>query len=614
MPYDEEGRFLYPLPKKKSRPEKKPAGKPTASPTLPRPEAVPEVVKPTLPNPPNSHFGDMSFPHDSLKPSAKDDSIIFAKPDKASAQSDNIADMARLARLFNERELAELWNAQGWEKGRKLTASDGRTLKIVYRGRWSGGLGPDFRGAIIDLGGELLRGDVELHLSTQDWQAHGHAADSRYNEVILHVALLGGAVTTLNGKNPATLALLESFGNENELLEAIRLAQASGTRFGSLSESEGPCCELVAQHHPNLAEVLARIDELGESRFKEKGQKYEAACAQEDSLVQPFWSGLLEALGYAQNKAQFKRLSQIVPLSSLLDLLNDSATDEAEERIITLEAAILGAAGLLPSQRKPRPKPLFDPSKDDIDPEDWAAAEYAEELDRRWAWLERYLRESAYQFQPMHEQDWNFARVRPVNHPARRIAGLARWAVSLKLVEETELLERLEAKITGLEPAQAAKVLATFFVVELPKTESASRQFWAQRYDLTLEKLPGSDNARTAPALIGADRATEITINATLPFLWAYARHTRNSPLEQNALAVYHSYPSKGSNELVENVARQVFRFWLEGNGELPEEYRDKNQKVKLNRLLGGAMRQQGLIQLHHSFCNEQNWGTCPLG
>ncbi|MEI7556952.1 DUF2851 family protein [Candidatus Chlorohelix sp.] len=612
MPYDEEGRFLYPLPKKKSRPEKKPAGKSPTSPALPRPAAAPEVVKPSLPN--SSNFGDMSFPNDSA--TSHNDSIVFAKPDTAQAQSDNIADMARLAHLFNERELAELWNAQGWEKGRKLTASDGRSVKIVYRGRWSGGFGPDFRGAIIDLGGELLRGDVELHLSTQDWKAHGHASDSRYNEVILHVALLGGAVTTLNGNNPAALALLESFGNENELLAAIRLAQASGTRLGSLSESEGPCCELVAQHHPNLADVLTRIDELGENRFKEKGQKYEAACAQEDSLVQPFWSGLLEALGYSQNKAQFKRLSLILPLSSLLDLLNDSAKDETEERIITLEAAILGAAGLLPSQRKPRPKPLFDPSKDDIDPEDWAAAEYAEELDRRWALLERYLRESAYQFQPMNEQDWNFARVRPVNHPARRIAGLARWAVSLKLVEEESLLERLEAKITGLEPAQAAKVLATFFVVELLKTEkeSASRQFWAQRYDLTLEKLPGSDNARTAPALIGADRAAEITINATLPFLWAYARHTQNVTLERNALTVYHSYPSKGSNELVENVARQVFRFWLDGNGELPEEYRDKNQKVKLTRLIGGAMRQQGLIQLHHSFCNEQNWGTCPLG
>ena len=35
-------------------------------------------------------------------------------------------------------------------------------------------------------GGVLGRGDVELHLRQQDWDAHGYGGDPKYNGVVVH--------------------------------------------------------------------------------------------------------------------------------------------------------------------------------------------------------------------------------------------------------------------------------------------------------------------------------------------------------------------------------------------------------------------------------------------
>src|SRR5215210_7916197 len=99
---------------------------------------------------------------------------------------------------ISERALAAVWNAQRPLHGPFWTTRR-EPVAIIYRGRWTGGPGPDFRGAIIQVGGGPPQtGDVELHLRPGDWYAHGHQRDPAYNGVILHVvhSLSGGARIT----------------------------------------------------------------------------------------------------------------------------------------------------------------------------------------------------------------------------------------------------------------------------------------------------------------------------------------------------------------------------------------------------------------------------------
>ena len=74
--------------------------------------------------------------------------------------------------LPDELTLSQIWNAQ-WLTTPLLLA-DKRELRIVYRGVWTHGLGPDFTNAYLDIAGRLERGSVEIHRRASDWNAHGH--------------------------------------------------------------------------------------------------------------------------------------------------------------------------------------------------------------------------------------------------------------------------------------------------------------------------------------------------------------------------------------------------------------------------------------------------------
>lgn len=89
-----------------------------------------------------------------------------------------------------KRELAlqQLW----LQKGVALTNlrdSEGGRVDVIETGLWNRGDGPDFLDASVCVGGVVCRGDVEIHLRSADWYAHGHHRDPAYNRVVLHVGL-----------------------------------------------------------------------------------------------------------------------------------------------------------------------------------------------------------------------------------------------------------------------------------------------------------------------------------------------------------------------------------------------------------------------------------------
>jgi hypothetical protein len=627
MPYDDDGNFIYPIPIRK--------GKAPANPK-PKPRPLPVPVAANLPSAPLPVVNPVPVEPSPMPTPTPEVPLVELPPvdTPVNSQPQPVLTIQEGSNRWqmSELDLALIWNAQLWPGSFPLRTVDGRPVEIIYRGRWSGGFGPDFKGALLRFGSDLLKGDVELHLRSGDWNLHGHQNDRRYNEVVLQVTLEDNAgpagTATEQGKILPVLALLPLFKQSGlQLREALEAARASGTRLGSLSESDGPCCDRVAEHHTDLSQVLAKVQRLGEQRFEEKADRFEMACAvdpdgagETTAAAQELWASLLESLGYSQNKAPFRRLADALPLSVVVELDREARMrrEAAEERLLTLETVLLGAAGLLPSQRSFRPKPPIAEARFDWDSpsgntgsEDFIAERYTTELEGRWSLLERQLRQLLPGGPLLTQADWTFARLRPPNHPARRIAGLARLVLRWKLNEAAELVEYYAVGLKGT-PEEAAAHLNQLLRVAPDDAESDSGLFWTRRYDFTDRALMLGSQQAAKVDLIGESRAADMIVNVVLPFLAGYGRDKRDPQLVSQALEVYRGHPPLSRNELIDNVGRQVFRYWLENPTEAQLEGRAVG-KVTIARLVNNACRQQGLIHLHHHFCAGQDYSACPL-
>ncbi|MBV8085468.1 MAG: DUF2851 family protein [Chloroflexi bacterium] len=273
--------------------------------------------------------------------------------------------MVLRGRRVSEGWLADIWERQAFDK-RRLRTTSGVAFKVIFPGLRTGEAGPDFRDAILALpGGSLLRGDVELHLEAAGWQQHGHYHDPAYDNVVLHVLLDSGGpqALTSTGRPILSLELAGRVGparhSPAELVPlpgpggAIRPAtNTGGSSKATLCVAESPVAVLpTPAADPQLSYVVApcrhnlpkRTPEAREDlfrrlaveRFQAKQAVFEGELAVFDG-EQALYAGLMEALGYSRNRAQFRELALAFPLTSLGLLKHAPA----------IEHALLAAAGL----------------------------------------------------------------------------------------------------------------------------------------------------------------------------------------------------------------------------------------------------------------------------
>ena len=87
----------------------------------------------------------------------------------------------------SERLLQAVWQHQRLRRDQLKTA-DGKLVRVFHPGFTSVEGGPDFRGAVMQIGDEAPRsGDVEIDLRSGGWRAHGHDRNTNFQNVILHV-------------------------------------------------------------------------------------------------------------------------------------------------------------------------------------------------------------------------------------------------------------------------------------------------------------------------------------------------------------------------------------------------------------------------------------------
>jgi hypothetical protein len=234
-----------------------------------------------------------------------------------------------------ESALAERWAAA--PRG-PLRLEDGRALKVIFPGVHGGASGPDFRDAMLDADGDILRGDVELHLRASGWRAHGHHVDDAYGGVALHVVAENdvGALSTLHASGRAIAVLV---------LPPLQ---------GAFAPPFTPPCALRVAQGSAPGEILRR---LGQRRLRMKAARL-APVVHADGAGQALYGAALEILGGPANRGPFAALARRLPLAALVERAGGSGAP----RGFTLAAELKGAAAAL-AVRRAGLRPMASPGR-----------------------------------------------------------------------------------------------------------------------------------------------------------------------------------------------------------------------------------------------------------
>lgn len=417
------------------------------------------------------------------------------------------------------------WLSRAAEPG-MITEEDG-PVTVVYPGRRNDDHGPDFRDALVATCHGLQAGDIEIHTESSGWWAHHHHTDAAYNRVILHVVFHHDAqrpAVTAAGRTIPTLCL-EKFMPQDAVsqpppfypdMSPVLPCRKAGNRYGDA--------------------VLAGIlTEMGRQRFLCK----EAAFRQLMEGEAPsniIYRGIIEALGYTRNREPMRRLADAVPVSQ------------------ASIGVLLGAAGLLPSQRSLREAGQEDPFIEHIEAE-WQRSGLAPELA---------------------EGDWHCSRVRPANFPVRRIAAMA---ALLERFNRGALWKEIAGLAEGCPTGRYQKELEKAFMVP-------ALEFWEEYLDFG---LPAQGKA---PALCGRGRAADIIINIVLPAMSAWYRRNGCEPEAAGILDTWVGWPGRGDYAGTERLR--------------------ENLGLTTGRLLP-SVQQQGLLHIRATWCSRGACRQCPL-
>jgi hypothetical protein len=439
-----------------------------------------------------------------------------------------------------ERLLQAIWQHQRLRRDR-LTTLDGQALRVLHPGFINTGSGPDFLGAVIQFGGDiLLTGDVEVDVRTSGWHSHGHDRNPAFRKVILHVVWDRDARGAPAPRSACT---------EGAEFRTVSIRDVLDTSLAELSqwlECDSPRTlpELfLGKCSPSMRgltdeQVNDLLREAAQVRFCGRAAQVRAR-ARHVGWEQVLWEALFRALGYSQNAW---------PMFCLAETRQEWMREAPDT--LTLQARLLGLSGLLPSE---------------LERQRAGGDEYLRRMWNSW-WRER----SEFEHCLLPRKVWRFHRLRPANHPQRRLALASHWLVA----------GDMPAKIQRWCAApcdDAALVNSLLAVLRVERDD-----FWSWHWTLRSGRLP-----QPRP-LLGANRVTDLALNAILP--WLFARST------------------EGNNRRICSEVERRFLAWPAGQDNAV--LRLARQRVLGGRpmkSLSGAAAQQGIIQITRDFCGHTN-------
>jgi hypothetical protein len=396
----------------------------------------------------------------------------------------------------SERLLQIIWLQQRLKRD-QLTTLDARPVRILHPGFKNHEAGPDFRGAMVQIGNDTPRcGDIEIDLRAAGWRGHGHDRNPAFKQVILHViwegdrAMADGIPTiALHNSLDAPLAELSTWLGQESLKSLPEILQ-------------GQCCaplrELPKEKLTELLHAAAQV------RWRAKAAQFQAR-ARLVGWEQALWEGLFRALGYKQN---------VWPMQSLAESRAQWCPPSGEST--NFQARLFGVSGLLPAELTRT-----------------RADGYLRRIWDQW-WRER----DQFGDVVLPRGLWRFNNLRPANHPQRRLALAAHWLANGNLV--TKLEKWFAATVPDNQLADSL-----LEVLQIERDE-----FWSWHWTFRSARLP-----KPQP-LLGAARVTDLAVNVLLPWFHARAAQGKNERLQRLAEYRFVQWPSAEDNSVL-RLARQ---------------------------------------------------------
>ena len=220
-------------------------------------------------------------------------------------------------KAITERHVQAIWYDAAL-RPKNLVTRRGSEVRVVHPGEWNLAAGPDFTGAVLEVGPECRRivGDVEVHLAPADWDFHRHGADPRYRNVIAHVTWGCGPVPSSLPPGCLSIWLGRFMTSEPGFApEQIDLLAYPYARL----PSGGRPCESGIGHDPDVAQAI--LSEAGRHRLRMKAKRIVGRlcehAADPGGERQVFYEEVMNALGYRRNSVPFRRVAERLPISAL---------------------------------------------------------------------------------------------------------------------------------------------------------------------------------------------------------------------------------------------------------------------------------------------------------
>lgn len=366
--------------------------------------------------------------------------------------------------------------------------TDGLPVEVVDPGQHNLDAGPDFSAASLRIGGQLLVGNVEIHVCSSDWNRHGHQSDPAYDSVILHVVRTADRVV-FNSKGQPIPQLQLRYPDDPAFLDSL------------VADHTWLCSQQWRSEQDRLCS-WRRV--LLEDRILKK----ELAIRQllqlsTNNWEQAFYVTLAHNFGFHTNALPFELTARQTPMQYLL---------KHRSSLFQLEAMLLGQAGLLEEPYIARLSNLEDPADDSSlalsGVGDRRIGTYSKRLQAEYRFLQK-----KFTLMPIDGAMWKYARMRPQNFPHVRLMQFAAL-----IHEHDNLLSE---------------------VLSRPDLRSLRSLF-----------TPQAGSASPIPRL-GASSVDTLIINSAVPYKYAWGRTHAKPQLCDDAFALLEQLPAE-KNSIVE--------------------------------------------------------------
>lgn len=383
---------------------------------------------------------------------------------------------------MREEFLHFVWKNSLYESNKLKSAND-TVVQVVDPGIYNRDSGPDFFNARIRIDGTIWAGNVEIHLDSSHWYAHGHHKDRAYNNVILHVVAENNSETFNEAGNPV-------------LTVTLRFKPSVYDKYNEFLIAPGAigCRNDIGRLSPFI--IRNWIYRCAVERLELKAERITPVLQElNNDWEETLYRFIAAYFGHNINSGPFYHLASSLPLSIIR---------KHADSLLQVEALLFGQAGMLEEG-------LFKEGVGD---------QYYNLLQREYKILK-----AKYSLQPLHGFIWKFHRMRPASFPTVRISQLA------------SLLCSNNTLFASVREAGSADVLLSLFSFE-------ASDYWRDHFTFGRVYPSGATGSETSGARRKAGMpAFNLALNAAIPLTWVYGRENSMERYCDKAVSLSETLP-----------------------------------------------------------------------